>query len=69
MTISNHVFKLYRRDPGQGNDAWRETGEVYDTARPMLDPHDEEQKRTLDLDQFMAMRRREDGYEYKAEPA
>ncbi len=68
MTISNHVFKLLRREPGQGNDDWKETGEVYDITRPMVDPHDEDRKRTLDLDQFLAMRQREDGFEYKAEP-
>ncbi len=69
MTISNHVFKLLRREPWQDDDAWKETGEVYDTTRPMIDPHDEDKKRTLDLDAFLAMRRREDGFEYKAEPA
>lgn len=69
MTISNNIFKLFRRDPGQDDDAWRETGEVYDVTRPMVDPHDEEKTRTLDLDQFLALRRREDGFEYKAEPA
>jgi hypothetical protein len=69
MTISNHVFKLLRRSPGEGDDAWKETGEVYDVNQPMIDPHDEKRERTLDLDGFLAMRRREDGFEYRAEPA
>lgn len=65
MTISNSLFKLFRRNPGEGDDAWKETGEVYHIGEDC----GTEQDQRLPLEEFLALRTIEDGYEYKADPA
>lgn len=65
MPGKNSLFKLYRRSSGDGDDAWRETGEVYQLG----DDCGSEPDQRLPIEEFLTLRQIEDGWEYKAEPA
>ncbi len=57
-------WKLYRRHPAEANSPYDETGEVYDDATV----HGSDEP-PLSIADYLALRRREDGWSYKADPA